>query len=295
MKKLSVPDSTKAVSLLNGVIERKRKSEYVERLTANKRYIVKRYKVYEQEKNALENLNPSIIVSKEDKEAIHSSFNKSFKDKIRNGILERVYEDCRGICPYCGEGKIEEVDHYVPKEEYPEFTLYPNNLIPSCNKCNGKKLDGFINSTNERQFINFYYDNIDDIEFLRIEFYFDSMDIKKTTKVKYMADFSKISNEYLRKIVQKHYSHLDLLLRYDEVASNEISEIFDTLQDQPCRDESYVKTLAEGIILARRNGQLKRAGKNDWKYLLYDKLVVVGYIDELVKYVCNEVVEENNS
>lgn len=291
MKKLSVPDYTKAVSLLNGVIERKRKNEYIERLTANKDYIVRRYKVYEQEKNALENLNISIIVSKEDKEAIHSSFNKSFKDKMKNGILKKVYEDCRGICPYCGEGKVEEVDHYVPKEEYPEFTLYPNNLIPSCNKCNGKKLDGFINSTNERQFINFYYDNIDDIEFLGIEFHFDSMDIKRTTKVKYIADFSKISNEYLRKIVEKHYNHLELLLRYDEAATNEISEIFNTLEDQPSRDKSYVKTLAEGTILARRNGQFKRAGKNDWKYLLYNKLVIVGYIDELVKYVCNEAIE----
>lgn len=295
MKKLSVPDYTEAVSLLNDVIERKRIREYKERLNANKDYIVSRYEVYEQKKNTLENLGLSIIVSEEDKEAIHSSFNKSFKNKMKNSILKKVYEDCRGICPYCGEGKVDEVDHYVPKEEYPEFTLYPNNLIPSCNKCNGKKLGKFINSINERQFINFYYDNIDDIEFLSIEFHFDSMNIKKTTKVNYIADFSKILNEYLRIIVQKHYNHLELLLRYNEAATNEISEIFNTLQDQPSRDERYVKTLAEGTILARRNGQLKRAGKNDWKYLLYEKLVMVGYIDELVKYVCNETIEGSTS
>ena len=130
MKNLSEPENSEAISALDETINRKRKEDYAKRLNAYKSYIVNRYNTYEQEKKALENVGASKIASKEDKDAIHSSFNTAFKKKIKNDELKKVYEECEGICPYCGDGKIEEVDHYVPKEDYPEFTLYPNNLIP---------------------------------------------------------------------------------------------------------------------------------------------------------------------
>lgn len=286
MKKLTEPVNTEAVSMLDDMIKRKKREDYAKRLSAYRDYIVRRYTVFEKKKDILENVGSSKIVTEEDKDAIHSSFNTSFKKRMKEKELKKVYEECEGVCPYCGNGKIEEVDHYVPKENYPEFTLYPNNLIPLCNKCNKKKGDKFVDTRNERQFINFYSDCIDDIPFLNVEIDFDPSDIKRTTEVKYTADFSKILDSRLRKIVKDHYKYLDLLCRYNEAAADEISELLSVLQGQPDREKSRVKIMADGWILGKRDSQRLKAGSNDWKYLLYEKLYAIKYADELVEYVC---------
>lgn len=56
---------------------------------------------------------------------------------IRNGIkLAASYE----LCPYCGEGRVTELDHYLPKSRFAATTVHPANLIPACADCNREKL-----------------------------------------------------------------------------------------------------------------------------------------------------------
>ncbi|RQU49580.1 HNH endonuclease [Burkholderia cenocepacia] len=39
-------------------------------------------------------------------------------------------------CPSCGSPFIPDtLDHFMPKEDWPEFSIYPNNLIPQCRGC----------------------------------------------------------------------------------------------------------------------------------------------------------------
>ncbi len=285
MKKLSEPVATEANRLLDDAILRKKNAEHINKLNANKIYIKSRYVVFQTNRDKLEKIGISII-SEDDKEAIHSSFTSSFKKRIKENELKLVYESCAGICPFCGVGKLEEVDHYIPKEHYPEFTLYPLNLMPICNKCNKKKRDKFLGNNNERKFINFYADSINDLEFIQITITFTSTVLAKTTKIRYIADFSKITNIYLRKIVEHHYEELDLLNRYAEAAIDELSDLESIFLNQDDSDETEIRNAVKRAIIGNRNTQLKKAGKNDWKYLLYEKLLTVGYVDELVKYVC---------
>lgn len=288
MKRLSEPDNSTASTLLDGIISRKKNEDFITRLIANKTYIINRYAVYQTQKNNLENIGLSTICSDEDKDAIHTAFNTSFKKGIKKSELKMVYDECQNVCPFCGDRKIEEIDHYIPKEAYPEFTLYPGNLVPLCNKCNKKKGEKFLDTTNKRQFINVYYDDIDNLDFISIDIKYDSANIKKTIKVKYTADFGKISDLYLREIVCKHCKNLDLLERYEEAAINEISELLMVVQNQSNKDEQDVKMWASMTIEGKMNGQLKKAGNNDWKYLLYKKLVDIDFISDLVKYVCKK-------
>ena len=55
------------------------------------------------------------------------------------------------VCPMCGSpSACWTLDHYLPKADYPEWTIYSKNLIPSC-ECNlkrGTSVKG--NKTNER-------------------------------------------------------------------------------------------------------------------------------------------------
>lgn len=44
-------------------------------------------------------------------------------------------------CPYCLDGEVWEVDHYLPQAGHPDLSVYPGNLVPICHPCNHLKRD----------------------------------------------------------------------------------------------------------------------------------------------------------
>ncbi|EGQ7962978.1 hypothetical protein HRO21_004706, partial [Vibrio parahaemolyticus] len=39
-------------------------------------------------------------------------------------------------CAFCGRPvKTRILDHFIPKEKWPEFSIYPNNLVQQCDSC----------------------------------------------------------------------------------------------------------------------------------------------------------------
>ena len=42
-------------------------------------------------------------------------------------------------CPYCSYGEISELDHFLPKRNFPDLNLLPINLVPICHRCNHLK------------------------------------------------------------------------------------------------------------------------------------------------------------
>ncbi|MBO9687089.1 MAG: HNH endonuclease [Mitsuaria chitosanitabida] len=42
-------------------------------------------------------------------------------------------------CPYCGYGTIDELDHFLQKDIYKAFSVFPLNLVPCCGPCNRMK------------------------------------------------------------------------------------------------------------------------------------------------------------
>src|SRR5690349_5881934 len=48
---------------------------------------------------------------------------------------DRIKSLCR-ICPFCGIGIVNTVDHYLPKTKFPILSVTPTNLIPCCRDCN---------------------------------------------------------------------------------------------------------------------------------------------------------------
>ena len=69
------------------------------------------------------------------------------QDKLRNLYdcsIREVLEFKNAIrhqfgpgCPYCGENcTTPDIDHYLPRISYAEYSLYSWNLVPSCTQCN---------------------------------------------------------------------------------------------------------------------------------------------------------------
>jgi len=70
-----------------------------------------------------------------------------------------------GDCPLCGCRKASTVDHYLPKERYPVFSVTPSNLLPACRDCNTNKSSNSPGSPSEL-FIHPYFDEINDYRWL---------------------------------------------------------------------------------------------------------------------------------
>jgi 5-methylcytosine-specific restriction endonuclease McrA len=66
---------------------------------------------------------------------------------VRNGSPARPFYDQiklsapNNICPYCGFGTVETLDHFLPKSHYSSLSVLPLNLVPACSDCNKKKHD----------------------------------------------------------------------------------------------------------------------------------------------------------
>lgn len=52
-----------------------------------------------------------------------------------------VIRNCAERCPYCLDGEVWEVDHYLPQAGHPDLCAYPGNLVPICHPCNHLKSD----------------------------------------------------------------------------------------------------------------------------------------------------------
>jgi hypothetical protein len=73
-------------------------------------------------------------------------------DALLNGAKEK--------CPFCGGiGMPRNLDHFLPKAHFPQFSVLPRNLVPACLGCNlGEKTQSFAIDA-EDQIIHPYLDN----------------------------------------------------------------------------------------------------------------------------------------
>ncbi len=80
----------------------------------------------------------------------------------KTGIERHTYDQVKalvGKCPYCGFGEVWEVDHYLPKNTFPELNILPKNLVPICHPCNHIKLMNLPEASN-KSLLHPYFDNL---------------------------------------------------------------------------------------------------------------------------------------
>jgi hypothetical protein len=72
------------------------------------------------------------------------------------------------ICPYCGQGQVKTLDHFLSKTRFPRLAITLNNLIPCCSDCNKHKGSAPATSP-ERQLLHPYYEDVDGARWLQAE------------------------------------------------------------------------------------------------------------------------------
>ncbi|NVJ62498.1 MAG: HNH endonuclease [Gammaproteobacteria bacterium] len=98
------------------------------------------------------------IVKKHSKKIGKSQFKKSsgvLKDfynkppaSLKKELLKRRNEHGLSECPFCGNPvSPNTLDHFIPKNDWPEFSIFPNNLVPQCRDCAPIKGDDYFDDT----------------------------------------------------------------------------------------------------------------------------------------------------
>jgi hypothetical protein len=128
--------------------------------------------------------------------------------QLRGDLLKRV-----GVarCPFCGISESSTLDHYLPKEQYPEFSVFPKNLCPSCAVCNTRKRDRILDAgTDVRVFLHPCYDQLPDTDFLVVRVRIEADALVLSYRLVRPAGMTHRVFQHLR----SHFNELNLADRY---------------------------------------------------------------------------------
>ncbi|WP_404460855.1 HNH endonuclease [Sutcliffiella horikoshii] len=228
-----VPPCVDEKLVYNNIEKNARNEDKKKRLTDLKQSIFLRYEHYNENVYNLEKLENSIILDDKDKKALHSCYNRNkhgyLEGKVVSQILQIQSPQHKNKCPYCGMDKPRTIDHYIPKEDFPEFSVFPPNLIPCCGYCNTKKNDRWLKD-GERIFLNLYYDELPkDKKFLYSNIVLDEDEMNPVPIITFeLKNNTQIPTE-LFSLIENHYSNLDLLNEFSLIVESEVSEVFDKI------------------------------------------------------------------
>ncbi|MGL0821451.1 hypothetical protein [Vibrio vulnificus] len=129
------------------------KEDWLTKATSSKKSNVAELKVIENElKIAYANYDTLVINHKNelnDSEFLTSSnvlkdFYNYPPTSLKKLIKERRNDHGLNECPFCGKPvSPSTLDHYIPKNNWPEFSIFQNNLVPQCKECAPIKGDSY--------------------------------------------------------------------------------------------------------------------------------------------------------
>lgn len=166
------------------------------------------YSSYETNKDKLENISPYPSFNISQKEALLHCYTGNTKKvkSLKNAIISSQNIYYRTKCAYCGIGDSKYMDHYLPKDDFPEYSIHSYNLVPSCSYCNEKKSKLFLDADGVRKIFNPYFELIEDIPILKCDLICSDTTLK--SKLKLMDDLN-------NKVWKNNLDTLDIITRYE--------------------------------------------------------------------------------
>lgn len=175
------------------------------------------------------------------------------KELTTNEFNQRI-----NICPNCTIEKVASLDHYIPKDEFPEFSVNPINLVPCCSTCNSKKKENWKDDK-KLLFLNLYSDVIPNSQYLFVNV------VSKTEFTFELKNVSKIDLT-LFNVIESHYDRLNLLQRFREDSDEVISELDILISSARYSMNDDNELLS--FINNHYSTIEKRDGVNNWKVVL---------------------------
>ncbi len=184
---------------------------------------------------------------------------------IYDSLLSRAPS---GRCPFCGMGNVSTLDHYLPKTKYPQLSVVPLNLIPSCKDCNmGKGATVARKAGNQILHPYFDHQNFINQQWLYAEVKHTNL-VTICFYVQAPEDWDDISKER----VHAHFKKFKLAYRYSVEASNEIAGLRGALSNfnlGGVEVQKLLMSMADGYAMQHTNSwqtAMFQALANDDRY-----------------------------
>ena len=253
-------------------------SHYKDRLQLLENTVLNRYKCYDEHYSAKELQNiTEVMYSDQEKNDLLKLYKYSFKaiTDLKIKLTTTNSNRINNVCQNCSIGEIGSFDHYLPKEKFPEFSVNPKNLIPSCAICNGHKSQNWQENS-KRLFLSPYQDILPNQQFLFILVEATPNDLN----IEFIIDNRNNIDQDLYEIIESHYTKLYLCERFKTSCENAITEIKTEIL-------SYSRRMplneVKDTIIENANDNRTTYGYNHFKYLL--QIELINNRDFLYKYI----------
>ena len=239
------------------------------RMRAARPRVLEAYEAYEQGAPEVGELDEAALTD-DQKEAMRHAFTVETAPmtELRGNLLKRVSV---ARCPFCGISESSTLDHYLPKEQYPEFAVFPKNLVPSCAVCNTRKRDRILDeSTNVRLFLHPCFDTIPDMAFLTVRTRMEEDALVLSYRLTRPAGMAVRTFRHL----QSHFDLLGLADRYRLMGLEHLGGQYPALRRAYGAGEN-AERVAETLIGGARDFE-EVSGLNYWLAKLYRALAANG-------------------
>ncbi|WP_370311945.1 HNH endonuclease [Sagittula sp.] len=206
------------------------------------------------------------VLTDQQKEAMQHAFSVETAPMaaLRQKLLKRT---CVARCPFCGISESSTLDHYLPKEQYPEFSIFPNNLVPCCAVCNTRKRDRILDEdTNVRMFLHPCYDAIAVLEFLSVRTRVEADALVISYRLVQPEGMADLTFQHL----SSHFKELDLADRYRRMGLEHLGGQYPALR-RAYGVGQHAERVAEKLIEGAEDFE-EISGVNYWLAKLYRAL-----------------------
>lgn len=184
-------------------------------------------------------------------------------------IYDAILTSAGGFCPFCGGlGHVRSLDHYLPKSNFPAYSVHPSNLVPCCRDCNTGKNASFGQYTYQQTL----HPYLDHARFFEEQWISAVVQPGKSILVQYRCTPPEAWQLNDKQRVQSHFDGYDLALRFSVQAGSEVSKVVSTRA-------SSLKTLSPDSF---RNYLLDGANSqsyvlNGWNRTMYAALAATDW------------------
>lgn len=195
-----------------------------------------------------------------------------FRDKRKPArqVYEKIMSAALEKCPYCGDiGTPKNLDHYLPRTSFPQFSILPINLIPSCRDCNMDEKGAEYSQSANEQIIHPYMDKDHFFSDQWISARFnDSPD--GITEFEFFVDAPLGWCDTDKEIVASHFKKFNIAERYSLISGSHFVELKAQLDHWEQTVPLPVSDFPEAILLPI----IKNAPfRNQWKRVMYRTLI----------------------
>lgn len=142
------------------------------------------------------------------------------EEKESRTTYDKLLNSAHEQCPFCGGiGTPRNLDHFLPKAHFPQFSTFPQNLVPSCRDCN---MDGKAESFAKRAEDQFLQPYVDHDRFFKSKWISARCILDPSNRpasIQYYADPPQEWQKVHKERVQKHFNDFGLAKRFSVKAA----------------------------------------------------------------------------